>query len=259
MFRGYTVLKCEGIRVSFGGIHALRDVNFTAEYGNITALIGPNGAGKTTLLNVISGLISPDNGHVYFLGDDITDLPTYLRGQMGIVRTFQNLEIFHNMTVLENVLTGCHRHVKYTLLDSLLKTPDYWEGERFCLEYARNALEFVGLLDKRDMPAQDLPFGSQRLLELARALVAEPTLLLLDEPAAGLNLSETENLGKIIHRIRDEKKIPIVLVEHDMGLVMRLSDRVYVLNFGEVIAQGEPKEVQNNPEVIAAYLGEEGT
>lgn len=255
--KGYRVLNCEAISVNFGGVHALKEVNFAAEHGSVTALIGPNGAGKTTLLNVVSGLIAPDHGRVIFMGDDISYLTPHERGQRGIVRTFQNLEIFHNMTVLENVLTGYHRHMTYSLLDALFKTPSYWEGERTCLEYARQALDFVELLDKKDMLAIELPFGSQRLLELARAIVAEPAILLLDEPAAGLNPGERENLKRIIRQICDVRNIPVVLVEHDMELVMSLSDTVYVLNFGEVIATGEPREVQNNPDVITAYLGEE--
>ena len=254
---GSDILMCRGLTVRFGGVHALSGVDFSVESGSITALIGPNGAGKTTLLNVVSGLVEADEGTVSFMGRDITSFPPYKRGLAGAVRTFQNLEIFHNMSVLENVMTGCHRRVHYSVIDSLLKTPRYWREEKLCLKYAESNLEFVGLADKKDMPAGELPFGVQRLLELARAVAAEPELLLLDEPAAGLNIRETGNLGKLIRRIRDERGITVVLVEHDMDLVMRISDTVTVLNFGEVIARGRPLEIQKNPGVISAYLGEE--
>lgn len=251
------LLNCRGLVVNFGGVQALRNVDFAVETGSITALIGPNGAGKTTLLNVVSGLVNANQGTVKFREQDITSLPPHKRAVSGVVRTFQNLEIFYNMSVLENVMTGCHRRIRYSVVDSLLKTPRYWGGEKRCYRYAERELEFVNLMDKKDTPAAELPFGSQRLLELARAVASEPTLLLLDEPAAGLNIRETGNLGKLIRRIRDERGITVVLVEHDMDLVMRISDSVTVLNFGEVIAQDVPLEIQKNPQVIAAYLGED--
>jgi branched-chain amino acid transport system ATP-binding protein len=255
--RNGSILECRKLLVKFGGVHALNGVDFTVEEGSITALIGPNGAGKTTLLNVVSGLVATNGGEVCFLGNDITAWPSHRRGAAGAVRTFQNLEIFNNMTVIENVMTGCHRHVQYSMLDSLLKTPRYWRGEKLCREQAERELEFVGLLDKKDISAGELPFGNQRLLELARAVALQPELLLLDEPAAGLNIRETVNLGNLIRRIRDERRITVALVEHDMDLVMRISDTVTVLNFGEVIALGRPLEIQKNPDVITAYLGEE--
>lgn len=251
------LLNCRGLVVNFGGVQALRNVDFAVETGSITAIIGPNGAGKTTLLNVVSGLVNANQGTVKFREQDITSLPPHKRAVSGVVRTFQNLEIFYNMSVLENVMTGCHRRIRYSVVDSLLKTPRYWGGEKLCYRYAERELEFVNLMDKKDTPAAELPFGSQRLLELARAVASEPTLLLLDEPAAGLNIRETGNLGKLIRRIRDERGITVVLVEHDMDLVMRISDSVTVLNFGEVIAQDVPLEIQKNPQVIAAYLGED--
>ncbi|HXX56612.1 MAG TPA: ABC transporter ATP-binding protein [Thermodesulfovibrionales bacterium] len=251
------ILKCEKVAVRFGGVQALNGVNFSVRRGSITAIIGPNGAGKTTLLNVISGLVNADDGMIEFDGSHITRMPPHERGRAGLVRTFQNLEIFTNMSVLENVMTGCHRLVNYSILDSLGRTPKYWKGERACREHAERELGFVGLTDAGDMMAHELPFGSQRLLELARAISSEPRLLLLDEPAAGLNMRETRNLGAIIKRIGEERGITIVLVEHDMDLVMRISDRITVLNFGEVIAEGAPLEIQKNPDVIAAYLGVE--
>jgi len=251
------ILECRGVRVSFGGVVALKGVDFCVRRGTITAVIGPNGAGKTTLLNAISGLVSVEEGSFLFGGVELSDKPPHVRGGMGIVRTFQNLEIFSNMTVLENVMTGVHRNVKYTVLDSLLKTPRYWVEEKRCVEKALRELEFMGLLDKKDLMADELPFGNQRLLELARALASDPSLILLDEPAAGLNIRETKELGKIIRRINEERGVTIILVEHDMDLVMKISDWITVLNFGEVIAEGKPLEVQKNPNVIAAYLGEE--
>jgi branched-chain amino acid transport system ATP-binding protein len=251
------VLECSGIKVHFGGVKALNGVDLAVSSDSIAAVIGPNGAGKTTLLNAISGLVGTHAGRVVFKGDDITGSPPHRRGRSGVVRTFQNLEIFSNMTVLENVMTGAHRRVRYSVLDSVLKSPRFWTGERECTEYAMEKLRFVGLTDKAHMPAVELPFGSQRLLELARALAAEPELLLLDEPAAGLNIRETRELGNIIERINRELGIAVVLVEHDMDLVMRISHRITVINFGEVIAEGSPLEIQKDQAVIMAYLGED--
>lgn len=251
------VLECSGVMVHFGGVKALNGVNLDVSSKSITAIIGPNGAGKTTLLNAISGLVGTHAGRIVFMGNDITGAPPHRRGRSGVVRTFQNLEIFSNMTVLENVMTGAHRMVRYSVLDSVFKTPRFWSGERSCTDYAMEKLRFVGLEDKAHMPAAELPFGNQRLLELARALAAEPELLLLDEPAAGLNIRETRELGKIIERINREFGITIVLVEHDMDLVMRISHRITVINFGEVIADGTPLEIQKDPAVVMAYLGED--
>lgn len=251
------VLACRGVNMRFGGVDALSGVDFTAFEDDVTSIIGPNGAGKTTLLNVISGMVSPQAGTVRLSNLDLTGLPPHERGRAGVVRTFQNLEIFGNMNVLENVLTGCHRHVEYSFVDGLFRTPRYKREEKRLRELALEKLEFVGLAEKAELPASELPFGNQRLLELARAIAAEPDLLLLDEPAAGLNMKETRELESIIRRVRDELKISIVLVEHDMDLVMSISDNVTVLNYGRVIAVGEPREIQKDPEVITAYLGVE--
>ncbi len=249
------LLQCRGLVVRFGGVNALSEVDFSAPKGEISALIGPNGAGKTTLLNAVSGLGPLMAGRITLGERDITAAPPHLRAKLGIVRTFQNLEIFSNMTVLENVMTGAHRRIRYSILDALTKSPRYRKGERVCREAARAMLDFVGLPGCENLPATDLAFGNQRLLELARALAAEPVLLLLDEPAAGLNMKETRTLGKLIRRIRDELHITIALVEHDMDLVMSISDSITVLQFGQLLAKGTPKEVQRNPEVVAAYLG----
>lgn len=251
------LLSCEKLVVRFGGVYALNGVDFSAPAGEISAIIGPNGAGKTTLINAISGLGPLAEGRIVLQGQDITALPSHSRGKAGIVRTFQNLEIFSNMSVLENVMTGRHRQVRYNLVDALFKTPRYRREERACREAAREKLAFAGLEGFEDVPAGDLAFGNQRSLELARALAAEPELLLLDEPAAGLNMKETRTLAKLIRRIRDELGITIALVEHDMDLVMGISDSVTVLQFGQLLAKGAPGEVQRNPEVIAAYLGDD--
>ncbi len=252
-----TLLSCRGLTMRFGGVTALDGVDFAAREGAITSIIGPNGAGKTTLLNAITGMYRPSAGQVSFGGRDITSLPAFRRGRAGVVRTFQNLEVFSNMTVLENVMTGRHRHLRYNALDALLRTPRYRREERRCAGDALGALRFVDLEALAPAPAGDLAFGQQRALELARAVAAAPRLLLLDEPAAGLNMKETKALGVLIRRIRDELGITIVLVEHDMDLVMGISDEIMVLNYGRDIAVGTPLEIQKNPEVVRAYLGDD--
>jgi branched-chain amino acid transport system ATP-binding protein len=250
------LLALSEISVRFGGVSALTDVDFCIEKGTVTALIGPNGAGKTTLLGAITGMVAVQHGRVELGGRDITALPPHVRARSGVVRTFQNLEVFANMTVLENVMTGRHALVPYGILDGVLRTPRFRAGERACREAALEKLEFVGLADKKDVPAGELPYGSQRLLEMARAVAAEPRLLLLDEPAAGLNTQETAALAGLIARVRDELHITVGLVEHDMDLVMGISDAVTVLHFGAVLASGTPAQVQADPDVVAAYLGD---
>ena len=243
--------------VRFGGVQALSEARITVREGDVAALIGPNGAGKTTLLGVVSGAVKPDAGLVRLRGDDLSGRPIHERAGAGVVRTFQNLEIFSNMTALENVLTGAHLKAGYCLVDSLLRTPKFSREEKRLRELCREKLDFVGLSDKAQANAADLPYGEQRLLEMARALASDPKVLLLDEPAAGMNNKETAQLGTIIRRIRDELHIGVVLVEHDMELVMDISDRITVLNFGSVLAEGTPREIQENPEVVTAYLGED--
>jgi branched-chain amino acid transport system ATP-binding protein len=249
-------LRGEGIALHFGGVTALHDVSFAVERGSLFTIIGPNGAGKTSLFNVITGLYRMDTGDIHLDSRRISGLPPHAVARAGIVRTFQNLELFGNMTALENVLTGGHLLTRYRALDWCFRSPRFRREEAALRAKAEAALAFVGLAAQQDASAGALPFGSARLLEIARALCAEPTVLLLDEPAAGLNLRETAVLGDIIRRIV-ERGITAVMVEHDMDLVMRISDHVLVLNYGEVIATGTPAEVQRNPAVIAAYLGEE--
>ena len=251
------LLEVRDVSVRFGGVQALCEAALTARAGDITSVIGPNGAGKTTLLGVINGAVTPLSGSVRLDGADLAGRPIYERAAAGVVRTFQNLEIFSNMTVLENVMTGGHLRAGYSLLDSLLRTPRFRREERRLADWCGEKLAFVGLADKAQLPAADLPYGEQRLLEIARAIAVEPKLLLLDEPAAGMNNKETQQLGAIIRRIRTELSIGVVLVEHDMELVMDVSDRITVLNFGRILAEGTPGQIQDNPEVVAAYLGED--
>ncbi len=251
------LLRCRDVSVRFGGVMALSGVDFQVAKGTVTALIGPNGAGKTTLLNVVSGLVECCAGSVELVGRDMTRAPAWSRAKAGVVRTFQNLEVFTTMTVLENVMTGAHRVERYGVLQALFKSPGYFQGEHRCRLLAEKRLQFVGLEAEANLPAGELPYGRQRLLELARALAANPRLLLLDEPAAGLNTRETQALAGLIRRIRDELGITVAIVEHDMDLIMGVSDALTVLHFGQVIAAGSPAEIQKNSEVVAAYLGEE--
>lgn len=251
------MLTIKGIYKSFGGLIALKDVNLSVRNGNISALIGPNGAGKTTLMNIISGIYPPDKGEISFLERAITGLPPTTIAKIGISRTFQHVELFTNMTVLENVMISRYTKTKAGFLASGLKLSIAGREEKESQRRALEVIDYIGLSHRKDEIASNLPIGEQRLLEIARALATEPKLLLLDEPAAGLNIRETKMLGETILRIRKERGISILLVDHDMELVMRISDWITVLNFGEVISNGTALEVQKDPAVINAYLGAE--
>ena len=251
------MLSVKGICKNFGGLAALRNISFYVKEGDIKALIGPNGAGKTTLLNIVSGILHPDEGEVVFLGEDMVDMSPSKIAKKGISRTFQNVELFGNMTVLENVMVGRYAKTRAGFFSSGFRLPNVRKEEEEILRKSEEILEYVNLGHRKDEPAFNLPIGEQRTLEIGRALATEPKLVLLDEPAAGLNIRETRDLGEIIRKIREQLKTTIVLVEHDMDLVMGISDSITVLNFGEVIAEGTPLEVQKNRDVIIAYLGEE--
>ncbi len=250
------ILRVEGLRKSFGGLRAIDLLDFTVRRGGIKSIIGPNGAGKTTLFHLITGIIPPSGGGVEFGGRSLQGLRPHAIARLGIARTFQNVEIFSNMTVWENVMVGRHVQTGSSLFSAGFRFPGMRQEEKEIREKAREELCFMGLEDKLKMNASALPLGEQKLLEIARALAAEPKLLLLDEPAAGLNMRETSQLSETILRIH-QRGITVMLVEHDMNLVMEISDEVLVLNYGEKIAEGPPREIQRNPEVIAAYLGEE--
>jgi len=251
------LLNIKAIGKSFGGLVALNDVSFSIEERTISALIGPNGAGKTTLLNIISGIFPPDTGDISFSGISISKLPSTKIARAGISRTFQQVELFGDMTVLENIMVGRYPKTRAGFISSGLRLPSVIREERSIRNISLEILDSIGLSHRKHELSSSLPLGEQRILEIGRALATEPKLLLLDEPAAGLNIKETRSLGEMIRRIRDEKKITILLVEHDMDLVMRISNRITVLNFGEVIAKGSPSEIQKNHAVIAAYLGTE--
>jgi ABC-type branched-subunit amino acid transport system ATPase component len=248
------LLEVRDVRKRFGGVVALGGVSFEVGPREIRGIIGPNGAGKTTLFNLVTGLLPLDGGEVRFRGRPLDGLGPARRAALGIGRTFQNLQIFANMTVLENVLVGCHLKSRTGFLGAACRTPRARREEAALVASAHACLAFVGLVDRQADPAGALPFGQQRLLEIARTLAMEPALLLLDEPAAGLNPTEVGRLAELIYAIR-ARGTAVLLVEHHMDLVMRVSEAVLVLNYGTVLAQGPPDAVQNDPAVIDAYLG----
>ena len=250
------MLEVSGISQIFGGVTALDRVSFSIAKGNITGVIGPNGAGKTTLFNIITGIYTQTAGKVLLGGTDVSGLPPERLARLGLVRTFQNIELFGSMTVHENVMVGMHTKSSSGLLACALKMPWNIAEERRIRENSMKWLEFTGISDLGEVTAGNLPFGKGRLLEIARALAVEPQIILMDEPAAGLNSQETLGLSQLIQRIR-ETGISVVLVEHDMELVMDICDRIVVLNLGKKLAEGTPREIQDNHEVIAAYLGED--
>jgi branched-chain amino acid transport system ATP-binding protein len=248
------VLELDGVTMRFGGVVALRDARLQIQEGEIFALIGPNGAGKTTAFNVVTGVFKPTEGAVRFEGKRIDGTKRFKVTKAGIARTFQNIRLFHNMTAVENVMVGADAHHGTGAISAALGLPRHRREEREGREKAQELLDFVGISMRAGEAAKNLPYGDQRRLEIARALATDPRLLLLDEPAAGMNPAEKRSLQALIHKIRDSGRT-VLLIEHDMGLVMDISDRVAVLDFGELIAEGRPHEVQRNARVIEAYLG----
>ena len=251
------ILELKGLTKSFGGLIAVNNVSFKVEEGGISGLIGPNGAGKTTIFNLITGVYKVTQGEIEFKGKPITNRdPDRIVGY-GITRTFQNIRLFKNLTVFDNVLTACHMSAKYSLPEALFRMPRFKREEASLREKTKGLLEIIGLSDRSDVTADNLPYGLQRRLEITRALALDPELLLLDEPAAGMNPDETEQLMALIVEIRKNFNLSVLVIEHHMDLIMGICDHIHVLNFGCTLADGPPDQVANDPCVVDAYLGEE--
>ena len=253
-----SIFVADDIAIRFGGIRAVDAVSFDVQQGEVFSIIGPNGAGKTTIFNLISRIYAPTSGRLIFQDLDITAIPPYRIAGLGIARTFQNIELFANATLLQNLLIGRHCHAQSGVLSQLLFLPSVRRDELKHREKAEEVIAFLGLERYRDSLIANLPYGVRKVVELGRALCIEPKLLLLDEPSSGLNVEETEGMGFWIEDIKKDLGITVIMVEHDMNLVRMVSDRVMALNYGKVIALGTPDEVQNHPEVVRAYIGGEG-
>ena len=251
------LLTVKNVGISFGGLKAVNDINFTMKKGELLGLIGPNGAGKTTLFNMLSGVYTPTEGEIFLEDKKINGLRPDKLSKEGIARTFQNIRLFDNLTVLDNVKLAMNQYMDYGVLTGMFRLPKYWSEERSASKKAREILEIFDLEREERAFAGSLPYGAQRKLEIARAMATRPKLLLLDEPAAGMNDTETKDLMESIKMIRDKTNIGILLIEHDMNLVLGISEELIVLNHGEILAKGKPSDVINNQEVIRAYLGSE--
>ena len=251
------VLECIDLGITFGGLKAVDNLNITVGRTEIAGLIGPNGAGKTTIFNLLTGVYQPTRGSVLINGIDTKGMSTHKVTKLGIARTFQNIRLFTDMTVLDNVKVGMHNQIKCNFFSSMFHLPGYYAAERKANQRAMELLDFMGLADLADQKAGSLPYGVQRRLEIVRALATNPSIILLDEPAAGMNPSETTELMHQIRRIRDTFHVAIFLIEHDMNLVMNVCEAIAVVNYGRIIAKGTPEEIRTNPAVIEAYLGKE--